>query len=98
MNVACREKSLLPRANPPSPSRSLTLRAGPVSAAVIRDGGAMPAAGALIDMTAECGGTDGQSFHEPVREGFPVIHPRRCERRPHCAINLSRSYTALSPS
>jgi len=57
MDVACREKFLLTRSDPPFPSSSLTLRAVPVSAAVIRDGGAMPAAGALIDMTAECGGT-----------------------------------------
>jgi hypothetical protein len=28
-----------------------------IAAAVVRNGGAMPAAGALIDMTAECGGT-----------------------------------------
>src|SRR6202043_1051496 len=57
MDVGCREKFLTTRGDPPFPSGSLTLRAVPVSAAVIRDGGAMSAAGALIDMTAECGGT-----------------------------------------
>src|SRR5258708_28775094 len=57
MDVACREKFPATRGDPPFPSGGLTLRAVPVSAAVIRDGGAMPAAGALIDMTAKCGGT-----------------------------------------
>src|SRR5229473_2359697 len=57
MDVARREKLLLTRGDPAIACRRLTRRAVPVSAAVIRDGGAMPAAGALIDMTAECGGT-----------------------------------------
>src|SRR5215470_18318893 len=35
----------------------IELRAVAIAAAVIRDGGTMPAAGALIDMAAECGGT-----------------------------------------
>src|SRR5258707_15818417 len=32
-------------------------RAVAIAAAVIREGGAIPATGALIEMTAECGGT-----------------------------------------
>ncbi len=39
------------------PSSDLTLRAMAIAAAVIRDGGTMSAAGALIEMPAECGGT-----------------------------------------
>ena len=35
----------------------LTLRAVAIAAAVIRDGGTIPATGALIEMTAECGST-----------------------------------------
>jgi hypothetical protein len=35
---------------------------------------------------------------ESITSGLPVNHPRRCGRRPHCAIHLSRSYIALSPS
>jgi hypothetical protein len=57
MHVAGREKFSLSRGDPAFPSSDLTLGAMPIAAAVIRDGGTMPAAGALIEMTAECGGT-----------------------------------------
>src|SRR4030095_7741820 len=56
MDVACREKFFLTCRDPAFPGRGLTLRAVPVAAGVVGDGGAMPAAGALIEMTAECGG------------------------------------------
>jgi len=57
MNVAGREKLLLPRGDPAIACRDLTLWAVAIAAAVVRNGGTMPAAGALIEMTAECGGT-----------------------------------------
>ena len=69
MDVARREKFSLPCGDPAFPSRSLTLRAMPISAGVVRDGGAMPAAGALIEMTAECGGAtahNGQQHFDVV--------------------------------
>src|SRR5580692_3872852 len=50
VQIAGREKFLAPRSG-------LTLRAMAIAAAVIGDGGTMPAAGALIEMTAQCGGT-----------------------------------------
>src|SRR6266853_489666 len=56
MHVAGREKFSSTRCNPPFPSSDLTLRAVSISAAIKRDG-TMPAAGALIEMTTECGGT-----------------------------------------
>jgi hypothetical protein len=37
-------------------SRGLTLRAVAIAAAVVGDGGTIPTAGALIEMTTECGG------------------------------------------
>src|SRR6516165_7739476 len=43
--------------NPPFASSGLTLRAVAITATVIRDGGAMCAAGALIEMSAEWGRT-----------------------------------------
>src|ERR1022692_1063253 len=55
MDVARREKFSLTCRNPAFPSSSLTLRAVPIAAAVVGDS-AMPAAGALIEMTAECSG------------------------------------------
>src|SRR6266481_6841034 len=56
MDVARREKFSLTCGDPAFPGRGLTLRAVSVAAAVVGDGGTMPAAGALIEMTAECGG------------------------------------------
>jgi len=46
----------------------------PISAGVVRDGGAMPAAGALIEMTAECGGTTARNSqqHFAVLPAEPV--------------------------
>ena len=57
MDVARREKFLLTRTDPAFPGSRLTLGAVAIAAAVVRNGGAMPAASALIDMTAECRGT-----------------------------------------
>src|ERR1700722_635086 len=56
MDVARREKFSLPCGDPAFAGRGLTLRAVSIAAAVVGDGGTMPAAGALIEMTAECGG------------------------------------------
>src|SRR5713101_7121782 len=67
MDVARREKLSLTCGDPAFPSRGLTLRAVPISAGVVRDGGAMPTAGALIEMTAECGGAtarNGQQYFD----------------------------------
>src|SRR5580765_41721 len=57
MNVARREQFSLPCGDPAFAGRGLTLRAVPVAAGVVGDGGTIPAAGALIEMAAECGGT-----------------------------------------
>src|SRR5580693_1186812 len=57
VQIAGREKFSLTRSDPAVPSSGLTLRAMAIAAAVIGDGGPMSAAGALIEMTAECGGT-----------------------------------------
>jgi len=51
------EQFLPTRSDPAIPSSGLTFRAMAVPAAVVRDGGAMSAAHALIEMTAEGGGT-----------------------------------------
>jgi|ERR1700723_145616 hypothetical protein len=57
VQVTGREKFSATRGDPPFPSSDLTLRAVAIAAAVIREGGTMSATGALVDMTAECGGT-----------------------------------------
>src|SRR5499425_9750 len=67
VDVARREKFLLTRSDPAIACRRLALRAVAIAAAVVRNSGTMPAAGALIDMTAECGGTtprDGQQHFD----------------------------------
>src|SRR5258706_3457217 len=56
MDVARREKFSLTCGDPAFPGRGLTLRAVAIAAAVVGDGGTMPAAGAFIEMAAECGG------------------------------------------
>src|SRR5665213_2757393 len=67
MDVACGQKLLLARRDPAFPSGGLTLRAMPVSAGVVRDGGTMPAASAFVQMPAQCGGAtpcDGQQHFD----------------------------------
>jgi hypothetical protein len=56
MDVARREKFSLTCGDPAFAGRGLTLRAVSIAAAVVGDGGTMPAAGAFIEMTAESGG------------------------------------------
>ena len=78
MDVARREKLLLTRGDPAIACRRLALRAVAIAAAIVRDGGTMSAAGALIEMTAECGGAtprNGQQHFdmlptEPVAVSF----------------------------
>jgi len=57
VQVAGREQFSSTRSDPAFPCSDLTLRAVAIAAAVIRDGGTMPATGALIEMPAECGST-----------------------------------------
>ena len=74
MDVARREKFSLTCSDPPFPGRGLTLRAVSVPAAVVGDGGTMSAAGALIEMAAQCGGAtprNGQQ-HFDVLPAEPV--------------------------
>src|SRR6202453_1881329 len=56
MHVRRREKFRATCSDPAFPGRGLTLGAVPVATGVIREG-AMPATGALIEMTAQGGGT-----------------------------------------
>src|SRR5712692_1131301 len=73
MHVACRKKFSPTCGDPPFPGRGLTFRTVPVTAGVVRDG-AIPAAGALIEMTAECGSTTARngSQHFDVLPAEPV--------------------------
>src|ERR1700687_2288736 len=73
VNVARREKFSSTCGDPPFPRRGLTLRAVPVAAGVVRDG-AMPAAGALIEMTTERGVTTARNGpqHFAVLPAEPV--------------------------
>src|SRR5437870_300757 len=83
MDVARREKFLLTRGDPPFAGRGLTLRTVAVAAGVVRDG-AMSAAGALIEMTAKCGGAtarNGQQ-HFDVLPADPLAIPlEKCGSR-----------------
>src|SRR6202049_5257257 len=78
MDVARREKFSLTCSDPTFSRRGLTLRAVSIAAAVVGNSGTMPAAGALIEMTAEGGGStprNGQQYFdvlpaEPVAISF----------------------------
>ena len=74
LDVARWETFSLTCGNPAIAGGRLTLRAVAIAAAVEGDGGTMPAAGALIEMTAQCGGTatrNGQQ-HFDVLPAKPV--------------------------
>src|SRR5215469_5949468 len=73
MHIAGGEKLQTTRLDPTVPGHGLTLRAVAVAARVVRDG-AMPAAGALVEMTAECSGTtpSNGSQHFDVLPSEPV--------------------------
>ena len=91
MEIAGGEKLLLARNNPAVPSGGLTLRAMAIAAAVIRDGGTMPATGALVEMAAEGGGAtpaNGQQYFdvlplEPVAISFEESISRGADQIGH---------------
>src|SRR5260370_22227869 len=67
MDEARWEKFSLTFCNPPFTGRGLTLRVVAVPAGVVGDGGPLPAAGAPIEMSTECGGAtprDGQQHFD----------------------------------
>src|SRR5258705_3787322 len=66
MDVARREKFSLTCGDPAFSGRGLTLRAVSIAAAVVGDGGTMPAAGAFIEMAAECGGATERNGQQPL--------------------------------
>src|SRR5712692_10030223 len=91
MDVARGEKFLSTCCNPPLTGSGLTLRAVAVPAAVVGDGGPMPAAGALIEMPAECGGAtpcNGQQHFdvlpaEPLAVSFDKVSSRGADEIGH---------------
>jgi len=91
VQIAGREKFSSTCSDPTFPSSGLTLRAVAIAAAVIRDGGTIPATGALIEMAAECGGTtspNGQQHFdvlptEPVAISFEESISRGADQIGH---------------
>src|ERR1039458_10044406 len=91
MDVVRRKKFSSTCCNPPFTGRGLTLRAVAVPAAVVRDGGAMSAAGALVEMPAKCGGAtprNGQQHldmlpTEPVAISFDESSSRSADEIGH---------------
>src|SRR6266571_7201788 len=83
MDVAGREKFLLPRGDPPFAGRGLTLRTVAIAAGIVRDG-TMPAASALIEMTAKCGSTtarNGQQHFDVLPADPLAIAFEECSSR-----------------
>src|SRR5260370_17987440 len=76
MDEVSREKFSLTCCTPHSTGRGLTLRAVAGPAAIVGDGGPMPAAGALIKMPTECGGAtarDGQQDFDMLPGDPPAV-------------------------
>src|ERR1700675_3873726 len=90
MHVRRREKFRATCSDPAFPGRGLTLGAVSVATGVIGDG-AMPATGALVEMTAQCGGTTApngpQHFDvfpaEPVAISFQESSARAADEIGH---------------
>src|ERR1039458_4207661 len=80
------EQFAAPCLDPAFASARLTLRAMAIAATVIRDGGTMSATGALIDVTAECGGATARNREQDLDMG--PADPRSV------ALNESSSCTA----
>src|SRR6202049_2922028 len=99
MDVARREKFLTTRFEPTVTGVGLTLRAVPVTAAVVGDGRTVPAVGALIEMPAQGGSAtarDGAQHFEvlpgdPLAASFDECASRRREpdRPPRVAAGSS---------
>ena len=69
MDVGRGQKFAAPGLDPAFASAGLTLRAMAIAATVVGDGGAMSATGALIDMTAECGGATARDRQQDLDMG-----------------------------
>src|SRR5258707_10586218 len=86
MEIARGEKLLLARSDPAVPRGGLTLGAMAIATAVIGDGGTMSAAHALIEMTAESGGTTTpngpQYFHVLPTEPMAGLFDENPSRSP----------------
>src|ERR1700687_1121418 len=72
MDVARREKFSLTCVDPTFAGRGLTLRAVSIAAAVVGNSGTMPAAGAFIEITAECGGSTARNGQQHF-DGLPAV-------------------------
>src|SRR5271165_5839650 len=99
VDVGRGEKFAAPCFKPALAGAGLALRAMAVSATVIRDGGAMSTAGALIDMAAECGGAatgNGQQNFD-VRPANPlaVALEESCSGRAYQVSHLQGRPTHL---
>ena len=69
MDVGRGQKFTAARRDPAFPRTGLTLRAMPIAATVVGDGGTMSATGALIDMTAESGGATARDGEQDLEVG-----------------------------
>src|SRR5438105_13865863 len=84
MNVTRRQKFLATCFEPTVASVGLTLRAVPITAAVVGDGRTVPAVGALIEMAAQGGGStarDGPQHFEVLSGDPPAASFDACACR-----------------
>ncbi len=69
MDVGRGQQFAAPCLDPAFASAGLTLWAVPIATAVVRDGGTMSAAGAFIDVSAECSGATARDSEQDLDMG-----------------------------
>ena len=97
MDVGRGEQFTATSLEPAFASAGLTLRTVPITAAVIRDSGTMSAAGALIDMTAECSGAAARDGPQDLDMGPTDPVAVALDESCSCAADQVEPYNSKSP-
>src|ERR1700693_2289021 len=87
MDVGRGQQFTTTRRDPAFTRTGLTLRAVPIAATVVRDGGTMSAAGALIDMAAESGGATACDGQQDLKMGPAEPRTVPLDKVCSCAAN-----------
>jgi len=87
MNIGRGQKFTAPGMDPAFAGAGLTLRAMAIAATVIRDGGTMSTAGALIDVAPECGGATACDGQQDLDMGPADPRSVALDERTSCSAN-----------
>ncbi len=87
MNIGRGQKFTAPGLDPAFAGARLTLRAMAIAATVIRDGGAMSATDAFIDVTTECSGATARDRDQDLDMGPADPHSIALDECTSCSAN-----------